>query len=248
MESKFEHKVLIVDNDKLVGKIIGDILKAEKIDYTFATNGKSALNEIKKIKKPFSLIICDQHLSDINGIKVLEQVKNITHISIRFLMTDYSQIETITDAVNKGSIQKYIAKPLNQEDLTKTIRSGISLLEDFLENEKLFKIAKQQNAKLYELDCELMEHTTSNNKEIHDLNQDIEKITRQIKTLHSHSEPNKLPDKLIGEIESLIKNPSGLDQLKAITFFSETIRDLHGKFRKIAHKNNFEMLDIEGDD
>ncbi len=247
MESKYKHKVLIVDNNDQEGKIIGSILRAEEIEYIFAASGASALDKIKKKRKPFSLIICDQHLEDMSGIKVLEQANKLSQISIRFLMTDYSEIEAIIDAVNKGSIQRYIVKPLNHGDLIKAIRSGINLLENFLETEKLFKIAKQQNAKLYELDCELMEQTIKHNKTIHELNQDIEKITAQVDKQSFSDKPKKLPDKLVGEIEDFIKDSTGLDLNKTKSFFSDTIKDLHGKFKETANKNSFEMPGMDGE-
>ena len=153
MESEYQHKVLVVDDDEQVGKTIGLILQREKIEYVLADSGESALEEIKKTKKPFSLIIADQRLGGMEGTRFLEHTKELTPDSTRFLMTAYSETETLINAVNKGSVQRYIVKPCEAKDIAKAIKSGIKLYELFLDNKKLLILAKKQNAKLYDLNC-----------------------------------------------------------------------------------------------
>ena len=174
MTSEYQHRVLVVTNDEHAGKVITRILQLEKVDYTLLKNGESAIEEIKKVKSAFSFIISDQDLPDLKGIPFLENAKKLTSNSSRFLMTSSFEMETLINAVNKGSIQKIIGKPLDTEDITKAIRSGIKHYELFLGNKKLLTLAKKQNSKLYELSCELMEVTKSQIKTIHELDHDIE--------------------------------------------------------------------------
>ncbi|MCD4721107.1 MAG: response regulator [Desulfobacula sp.] len=245
MESEYQHKVLVVDDDEQVGKALDRILQKEKIEYVFANSGESALEEIKKTKKSFSLIISDQDLDGMKGTLFLEHAKKLTPDTARFLMTAHSEMETIINAVNKGEIQKYIVKPWEHDDLVKDIKSGIKLYEFFLDNEKLLTLAKKQNAKLYDLNCELMETTKTHNKTIHELDHDIEIIEKEIKDLSSKTPVNL--DTLIDEIENSVKNDQGISLEKIQTLFSDTINGLYDQFSEAAYRNGFEMPDIKGE-
>ncbi len=148
MESGYEHKVLIVDDEEQIGKVIGRFLETQKAEYIYVESGEKALKEIKRAKKPFSLIICDQRMQGMHGTDFLSYAKKISPDTIRFLMTAYSEMDTIINSVNHGEIQRYIAKPWKQDELTKYIREGLKQYEFFLENEKLVALAKKQNKKL----------------------------------------------------------------------------------------------------
>ena len=245
MDSDYQHKVLVVDDEEQIGKAIGRILKGKEIEHVFANSGESALEIIKKTKKPFSLIIADQRMPGMQGTEFLEHAKALIPDTIRFLMTGYSEMETIINAVNKGAIQRYISKPWEHDDLVKAINSGIKLYELFLENKKLLSLAKKQNAKLYELNCELMETTKSHNRAVHELDHDIEIIEKEIKDLSFQTPIN--PDTLFNEIENSVKNDDGIDCEKLETLFSDTIKELYDRFSEIAHRSGFEMPDIEGE-
>ena len=127
MESEYHHKVLVVDDDEQVEKIIDRILQKEKIECVFADSGESALEEIKNSKKPFSLIIADQGQGSMKGTRFFEHTKKLTPDSTRFLMTACSETKALSNVVNKGSIQRYIVKPCEEKDLAKAIQSGIKL-------------------------------------------------------------------------------------------------------------------------
>nr|NJM04288.1 hypothetical protein [Desulfobacula sp.] len=72
-------------------------------------------------------------------------------------MGTYSEFTAIIDAVNKDLIQRYIVKPLVDEDFLSIMKYGIKFFESFFENESLLNLAKKQNSQLYELSCNLME-------------------------------------------------------------------------------------------
>ncbi len=245
MESKYRHKVLVIDNDEQTERIIDRILKEAKIESVFAKSGESALDEIKNSKKPFSLIIADQDLESMKGTRFFEHTKELIPDSIRFLMTACSETKPLGNAVNKGAIQRYIVKPCEEEDLTKAIQSGIKLYELFLDNKKLLILAKKQNTKLYELNCDLMEATKTHNRIIHDLDCDIESIEKEIKKKLSKT-PVTL-DTLIDDIENSVKNDQGIKFTKIQTIFSDTVKELYSQFNELAQRNGFEMPEIEGE-
>ena len=127
MDSEYQHKVLVVDDDEQIGKTICRILKTEHRKYAWTDSGEAALEKLKKARQPYSLIISDQRMGGMDGTTFLEQAKNISPNTIRFLLTGYMEMETLIKAVNKGAIQRYIAKPWDPDEFVEDIRSGISL-------------------------------------------------------------------------------------------------------------------------
>ena len=245
MESEYQHKILVIDGDEQVSKTVVHLLQTQKIEVVFANTGERALKKIKETKKPFSIIIADQQLKGMKGSQVFEHTKELAPDTVQFLMAASFEVETIINAVNKGSIQRYIVKPIEPDNLAKSIESGILLYEFFLDNEKLLNLAKKQNTKLYDLNCELMEITKSHDKKILELDSSIEEIGKEIQTLSAQQSIN--PDAILEQIENSLKNDHGFDAEKATALFSDTIKTLYDQFIELAKRSGFEMPEMEGE-
>ncbi len=244
MEPATQHKVLIADDDDMVGKAIARVLLNEDIVFVFSDNGDSALEEIKNRKTPFSIIIANQGLIGIKGVTLLEYVKHHSPESSRFLMGTYSEFSTLIDAVNKDLVQRYIVKPLKDENFLNAVRFGIKFFESFFENEKLLNLAKKQNSQLYELSCKFMEDATIHTKKNHELDGEIDILEKKIQALLA---PKPSGQRFILDtIESGIKNDQGIDPQKVQALFSCIIKNLYHGFNTLAREKGFEMPPIKG--
>ena len=239
MDPDYLHKILIADGDHKAAKPLGKLLEKEKAELVFADSGSSALKKIQQAKKPFSMIIAEQTLEGMTGTRLFEHVKKISPDTQRFLLTDFSDINTIMNAVNKGSIQRYVQKPWQPDDLSKAIRSGLDHFEHSLEHEKLLGLAKNQNAKLYDLNCQLMETTTCHNKELQELDKQIKSFEDKINALTSADTIS------LSAVMAAIKDSLGadtpLDNKNAAPLLHETIRTLYDQLNDIANRSGFEM-------
>lgn len=245
MESGYHHRVLIVDDDAVVSATIAHILQPENILCVLSDSGESALEEIKTAKVPFSVIIANQSLSGMKGTKLLEYAKKLVPETSRFLMATHSEFAAIIDAVNKGLIQRYIVKPLVNEDFFNTIKSGIKLFDSFFEHERLMNLAKHQNTQLYELSCRLMEAAKTHTKEIHDLEKEIGVLEKNVRDLSFEKPVN--PEVLLKIIETGIKNGDDIDSEKAQALFSGTVKAIYLEFNDLAKQSGFEMHEITGE-
>ncbi len=246
MDASYQHKILIVDDSNNMGKIFDDITKDTHIKNVFADTGESALEVIKATKQPFSIVICEQNLFGMKGTQFLEHIRQFCPYSSLFLMADQADVNAITIVVNKGIIQRYITKPLNPDELPSIIKSGIKMFERLQDNEKLLRLAKHQNTKLYDLNCELMEATKSHNKTVHKLDKEIEQLEKDIQEILD--QPPIKPDIVSPEIEKHIMDGSNVNPENIHSLFSETIQALHGQFTELAHRNGFEMPLIKSDE
>lgn len=73
------------------------------------------------------VIITDQRMPEITGIEFLESIlKDYPNVP-RILLTGYTDINAVIDAINKGSVYKYVQKPWEEEELRKTINEALAL-------------------------------------------------------------------------------------------------------------------------
>ena len=87
------------------------------------------------------IIITDQRMPEMTGVEFLEKVLEKFPDPVRILLTGYADMEAVVDAVNKGKIFHYLAKPWNEEELDLTINTAYA---KYLEKAEL----KALNAKL----------------------------------------------------------------------------------------------------
>jgi response regulator RpfG family c-di-GMP phosphodiesterase len=106
--------------------------------YT-ALSGDGALKILAE--KPIHIIITDQRMPEMTGVEFLEKVLEKYPDPMRILLTGYADMEAVVDAVNKGKIFHYLAKPWNEEELDLTINRAY---EKYLEKVQL----KELNEKL----------------------------------------------------------------------------------------------------
>ncbi|MBT7713904.1 MAG: response regulator [Deltaproteobacteria bacterium] len=90
-----------------------------------ALSGKDALEQLKNSEGAVSLIISDQRMPQMTGAQFFEEANKISPSAIRFLLTGYSDMEAVIDAVNKGEIHRYLTKPWNDDDLILQVRQGL---------------------------------------------------------------------------------------------------------------------------
>ena len=63
------------------------------------------------------VILSDQRMPKMTGIEFFESIKDIFPDPIRILITGYTDINAVIDAINRGQVYKYLTKPWNEEDV-----------------------------------------------------------------------------------------------------------------------------------
>src|SRR5665213_1976956 len=110
-----------------------------KYNVLTALSGDEALRILDNNK--VHIIITDQRMPEMTGVEFLERVLEKYPDPMRILLTGYADMGAVVDAVNKGKIFHYLAKPWNEEELDMTIKRAY---EKYLEKVEL----KDTNEKL----------------------------------------------------------------------------------------------------
>ncbi|MGB0886758.1 MAG: response regulator [Vicingaceae bacterium] len=144
-EKKTKINVLYVDDEK-------SNLSAFKATYRRIYNvflAESASEGMKILENnEIEIILTDQRMPEVTGVEFLQSILDIYPDPIRILVTGYSDITAVIDAVNKGQIYRYISKPWETDYLKITIDKAYEVYCLRKENMVLTKSLLQANKQL----------------------------------------------------------------------------------------------------
>ena len=155
MDSNYTHTLLLVDDEASILKALQRLFRKEGYKILTAEGGREALETLEQVQGPVSLIISDQRMPAMNGSKFLEQSVPLAPDAMRFLLTGYSDLEAVADAVNKGRIHRYITKPWNDSEMLRLVQDALEQVELKLENKRLTRLTEKQNEELAQLNKQL---------------------------------------------------------------------------------------------
>ncbi|MDF2158609.1 hybrid sensor histidine kinase/response regulator [Algoriphagus sp. CAU 1675] len=105
------------------------------------------------------VVIADQRMPGMTGTEFFEKMVKINPDPIRILLTGYSDIASVIDAINKGEVYRFIDKPWNIEQIKHSIRNAADIYfmrQELKEkNIKLQKLHSEMNQFVYSLSHEL---------------------------------------------------------------------------------------------
>jgi response regulator RpfG family c-di-GMP phosphodiesterase len=136
MEKGFVINVLYVDDEQQ--NLIS--FKASFRRYFEIYTANSAKEAQKTLKEnTIHVLITDQRMPETTGTELLAKAVIDYPDQIRILLTGYTDIEALKDAVNRGHIFRYLEKPWNDDELKKTIEDSFIVYNIKKEQEELNK-------------------------------------------------------------------------------------------------------------
>ena len=115
-------RILIVDDNADVRKVLSSILSEKGYLVAAMENGKQALKAAEK--ELFDLALIDVELPGIKGAELLHRLKEIQPRMVKIILTGFPSFENAMKAVNEGA-DGYILKPFEGGKLLKTIRKHL---------------------------------------------------------------------------------------------------------------------------
>ncbi|HBG28481.1 MAG: hypothetical protein A2Y10_10725 [Planctomycetes bacterium GWF2_41_51] len=133
--------VLFVDDEEKVLSSLKRALADEPYNKLFAVSGMEALNIVNE--QDVHVLVTDMRMPEMCGLELLKMVKERRPHIIRMVLSGFSEIDMLLQAVNKGEIYRFIPKPWNTEELKMTIRQALEYYELFGEREMLMQFFEQ---------------------------------------------------------------------------------------------------------
>jgi CheY-like chemotaxis protein len=159
-----EHTILFVDDEENILKALRRLMRKTGYNTFFAQSGREALELIREQK--FSVIVTDMRMPEMNGVELVREANLIDPVSIKVVLSGYSDIDDIMSAVNGGHIHSYITKPWQEADLTISLMNACELYERRIREKEMLSELKQKNDELKELNENLEKIVQSRTWEI----------------------------------------------------------------------------------
>ena len=182
-----EHAVLCVDDEENILRSLKRLLRNEGYRLLTASSGKEGLRILEENR--VHLVISDQRMPGMNGAEFLAQVKERYPDTIRICLTGYTDVDSITESINKGHIYKFMLKPWNDQGLKLEIRQALDQYELSQTNMALNKELIEKNAELKRINENL-------EKMVQERTIDLELKNRALEL--SHAMLGDLPVPIIG--------------------------------------------------
>jgi len=103
--------ILLVDDDRDVLEALSMLLEGE--GYRILTAGSGAAGLELLAQEAVDVIVSDQRMPGMSGTEFLTRVKTIHPQTARILVSGFSELESIADAINDGAIYKFLTKPVS---------------------------------------------------------------------------------------------------------------------------------------
>ncbi len=136
-----EINILIVDDDKMLCKMLEDVLsQEEKLIITSTNDGRDAIEKIKG--RNFDLILTDLMMPGADGIEVLKVAKEVDEGVHVIIITGFASLETAMEAIRKGAYD-YITKPFKLDEIKIAVQNACEKIRLLRQNQTLIENLKQ---------------------------------------------------------------------------------------------------------
>lgn len=137
--------ILVVDDE--IDNL--DLLKRTfRREYNVFT-ANSAAEALRLLEtKEFAVIVSDQRMPEMTGVELFQRAREKYPHTIRILLTGYTDINALVDAINMGHVYRYVTKPWSREEIVMTVRRAVEHYETTKYNFRLLDELKIKNAEL----------------------------------------------------------------------------------------------------
>ena len=171
--------LLAVDDEQDNLDLIQRALRTE-FDVSTSLSGKDALRLFED--KDFTIILSDQRMPEMTGVDFLKESLKRQPTATRILITGYSDIESVIDAVNKGSIHRYIKKPWRKDELIREIQEALQFQRLVFDNQRMVEELRDANEKLEAQQLLLQKNLDERSRELFEANQRLTLLNEKLKS------------------------------------------------------------------
>ena len=135
--------VLFVDDDRLILSAVQRLVFDEPYRAVFAANGSQALEVMES--ETVSVVVTDMVMPEMDGLTLLDWVQAEYPDTIRVMLSAVSDTDSLVEAINRGSVYRYIVKPWHAEDFKITVRQAVEYFDIQEERNRLLADLESAN-------------------------------------------------------------------------------------------------------
>jgi len=127
-------RVAVIDDEKTAGRLVKMALEQEGFIVEVFQAGQPFLARMEQ--EPFQIVFIDLQLPDMDGLDILNLVKQMNEDTEAIIVTGHASVETALDATRKGAFH-YITKPCKRHDIRLVAQHAREKIALRTENRKL---------------------------------------------------------------------------------------------------------------
>ncbi|MES2091380.1 MAG: EAL domain-containing protein, partial [Pseudomonadota bacterium] len=105
--------LLLVDDEENIVASLRRLLRRDGYHIVVAYSGAEGLQRLAE--QEVDVIVSDQRMPGMTGVEFLRRAKELYPGTMRIVLSGYTELQSITDAINEGSIYKFLTKPWDDE-------------------------------------------------------------------------------------------------------------------------------------
>lgn len=134
--TRSERTLLLLDDEDNVLRSLVRLFRRDGYRLLTASSVREAFDLLAS--NAVQVIVSDQRMPDMDGTEFLGRVRNLYPDTIRMVLSGYTDLATITDAINRGAIYRFLTKPWNDDELREHIRDAFRAHERSMVREENF--------------------------------------------------------------------------------------------------------------
>jgi response regulator RpfG family c-di-GMP phosphodiesterase len=172
--------ILCVDDEPNILSSLRRLFRAKGFQIRVAESGQAGLALLET--EAVDLVISDMRMPEMDGAQFLAQVRVRWPDTVRLLLTGYSDITSIIDAINRGEIYRYITKPWDDNDIVLIVRQALERKALEQERKRLEALAARQNEELKTLNASLEAKVEARTTELRVANESLLSANEKLKS------------------------------------------------------------------
>ena len=156
--------LLFVDDEPSILAALRRVLRPYGYRILLAEGGAAGLDILER--EAVDLIVSDMRMPHMDGVAFLKAARLRWPNTARILLTGYADMTSTVAAINEGAIQRYIAKPWEDDELINAIQEALARQQLERANHQLSELTQRQNEELRELNASLEQQVAERTSEL----------------------------------------------------------------------------------
>jgi EAL domain-containing protein (putative c-di-GMP-specific phosphodiesterase class I)/FixJ family two-component response regulator len=148
-----ERTLLLVDDEDNILSALRRLLRRDGYTILTASDGKQGLEVLAA--NQVDVIVSDQRMPGMTGVEFLRKAKDMCPDSVRLVLSGYTDLQSVTDAINEGAIYKFLTKPWDDAMLRANIEEAFRRKALSDENQRLTNELQHANQELARINARL---------------------------------------------------------------------------------------------
>ena len=138
---KSERVLLLVDDEPNVLSSLRRLMRHTGFKVLTTTSAKEGFELLAA--NPVGVVVCDQRMPEMTGTEFLRRVKELHPGIVRIILSGYTELNSVIDAVIRGTVYRFLTKPWGEDALMECLRDAFRIYEMEEENRNVSRQVKE---------------------------------------------------------------------------------------------------------